>query len=268
MNRLMRNLVKPVQYFDPADIVMSPPATAATDADLFTVTKVPFWEIAKGTGFGNRYQDIANIAKVVLHIQVSGTEQMHVNTVGSDPPVAPMTLANIRALSQRKKVKCWLVATFGGNPANTQPTAAEVKSAFTDHYLPFWKRDGSNQYNDLASRGNPRHVRFKNNDIRVIKKVTLWEKNPGRRTPFYLYHGTTNSVTGWDVYHPGYKKKVVIGRRLIVYNGDNATDMERPTGLFWICLWPFANDATGEEDYHDVGVLTHNISARTYFYST
>jgi len=264
MNRLMRNLVKPIQYLDHTDQLMSPPATAATDAELFVCTKVPYWEIAKGTGFGDRYQDIANIAKVVIHIQVSSTEQFREQD--PDSQARGMEINDIKGQSQRKKVKCWLVATFGGNPANAQPTAAEVRTAFTDHYLPFWKRDGSNQFNDLASRGNPRHIRYKNNDIRVIKKVTLWEK-PGvlQRTMSY---GNAVMHSCWHRFHPGYKKKVVLGRRLIVYNGDGATNMERPTGLFWVCLWPFANDATAEERYHDIGFMTHNLSARTYFYSS
>lgn len=266
MNRLMRNLVKPIQYIDHSDITMAPPATAATDAELFTVTKVPFWELTKGTGFTNRYQDIANIAKVVIHVQVSGTEQFY-TPVGAEADPLGLPVDDIKAFSQRKKVKCWLVATYGGNPANTQPTTSEVRQAFTDHYLPFWKRDGSNQYNDLASRGNPRHVRWKNNDVRVIKKFTLFEKN-GKLERFWLHAGVDEFHRIFAQFHPGYKKKIVLGRRLIVYNGDNATDMERPTGLFWVCLWPFANDATAEQRYHDVGIMTHNVSARTYFYST
>lgn len=266
MNRLMRNLVKPIQYIDHSDVEMASPATAATDAELFTCTKVAYWELAKGTGFSNRYQDIANIAKVVIHVQVSGTEE-HRYYDSTAPADMKYNTAMLKARSQRKKVKCWVVATFGGNPANTQPTASEVRQAFTDHYLPFWKRDGSNQYNDLASRGNPRHVRWKNNDIRVIRKLTLYERSESPRTSATE---VSTTLMNWveNIYHPGYKKKVVLGRKLIVYNGDNATDMERPTGLFWICLWPFANDAAGEQYYHTIGVMTHNLSARTYFYST
>jgi len=264
MNRLMRNLVKPIQYLDHTDQVISQPATAATDADLFTVTKLPWWEVAKGTTISTRFSDIANIVKVNVHVHVSGSEQNETGSAASNPN--PMTLTMIKQYSQAKKLKVWLVATYGGNPANEQPTTAEVRTAFTDHYLPFWKRDGSNQFNDLASRGNPRHIRYKNNDIRVIKKVTLWEK-PGvlQRTMSY---GNAVMHSCWYRLHPGYKKKLVLGRRLIVYNGDGATNMERPTGLFWVCLWPFANDATAEERYHDIGFMTHNLSARTYFYSS
>jgi len=265
MNRLMRNLVKPIQYLDHTDMVISQPATAATDDLLFTCTKVPWWEIDKGTGFSNRYQDIANIAKVVCHIQVSATEEFY--DLSTNTAIQKMSLTLMRAASQRKKLKVWLVATFGGNPANAQPTAAEVRAAFTDHYLPFWKRDGSNQYNDLASRGNPRHVRFKNNDIRVIKKFTLFEKR-GKVETIASYRGGTDVNTIIRCFHPGYKKIIRLGRRLVVYNGDGATNMERPTGLFWVCLWPFAQDATGDDSYHDVGFMTHNLSARTYFYST
>lgn len=263
MNRMMRNLIKPIQYKDNADFVISQPATAATDDLLFTCTQCTFWEIAKGTNFDQRYQDIANIVKVVIHVQVSGTEQW---TRTLNAQTASMTVAQIKEYSRRKKLKVWLVATYGGNPANVQPTSAEVRAAFTDHYLPFWKRDGSNQYNDLASRGNPRHIRYKNNDIRVIKKFTLRERG-GHPTIDYTVVGA-NTETVVRCHHPGFTKKVILGRKLIVYNADASTAMERPTGLFWVCLWPFAQDAGGDDGYHDVGFMTHNISSRTYFYST
>lgn len=265
MNRLMRNLVKPIQYFDDAGIDVSQPATAPTDADLFTAVKVPYWEIAKGTSFNQRYQDIANIAKTVMHVLVSGTEQWTRTTATQ---CSGMTIPQIKEFSQRKKLKCWLVATYGGNPANPQPTTAEVLSAFTDHYLPFWKRDGSNQFNDLASRGNPRHIRFKNNDIRVVKKFTLYEK--GNKPEIHFQWNTTNGNMETIVrcWHPGYRKRLKLGRRLIVYNNDTATGMEMPTGLFYVVLWPFAQNATGDDGYHDVGMMQHHLSCRTYFYSS
>lgn len=268
----MRNLVKPIQYLDHSLIIMNPPATAATDIEHFTVTKVPFWEIAKGTNIDTRYSDIANIAKVIIWVSVqTRVEQASTNQANTTAPA--MGLNNFTYIqqnywSQRKSVRCWLVATYGGNPANVQPTAAEVRTAFTDHYLPYWFNDSSGASNNMRSRGNPRHIRYKNNDIRVIKKVVLRE----RSAPWYgISAGSSyNAHYRW---HFGYQKRIVLGRKLIVYNADTAVGMERPTGLFWICLWPYASGDTAVSAYSDSGSLPgnympHDLVARTYFYST
>jgi len=267
MNRLMKNLVKPIQYRDFNLIEFQNPATAGTDEELFTCTKLPFWELAKGNNFEDRFRDIANIARVNIHIYVAGTEQILAGTPNANLQTASkLNDVDIWALSQRKKVKVWIVASYGGNPANPQPTEGEVRKAFVDHYLDFWNRDGSNEYNDVGSKGNPRHVRFKHNDVRVLKKFNLREKNS---TPmsFCGWNGTTFSATR-SYFHPGYIKRIKLRRQLVVYNGDAATNLERPTGLFWIALWPFAQNATGDDGYHTTLPMQHAIKARTYFYSS